>query len=96
MRDEYHDVTVYTKEGCQPSKATKIFLMKHGVSYTEINISKNELMRDRLIELGYTAVPVVEWRVNGQQGSWSAFQPDEIELLAKRFRAVTAPTDGCK
>ncbi|MFE2997966.1 glutaredoxin domain-containing protein [Nocardia sp. NPDC059246] len=82
MSDEYHEIVVYTKDNCQPCKATKIYLMKHGIPYTEINLSKNHLMIETLVEQGHTGVPVVEWNVNGEQGSWSGFRPDDIEALA--------------
>ncbi|ATL70749.1 glutaredoxin family protein [Nocardia terpenica] len=83
MTDEYHhDITVYVKDDCQPCKATKIYLLKHSVPFTEVNISQSPLVREALIEQGYSSVPIVEWNVDGNTGSWTGFRPENIEELA--------------
>ncbi|QIS16465.1 glutaredoxin domain-containing protein [Nocardia arthritidis] len=81
MTDLYYDITVYTKDNCQPCKATKIYLMKHGIPFAEINTSRNPQVQEALTAQGYKELPVVEWNVNGKQGAWSGFRPDDIEAL---------------
>lgn len=82
MTDTYYEITVYTQDDCQQCKPTKIYFTKHGIPFTEINISRNPMYRDALIEQGYLSVPVVEYNVNGETGSWTGFQSEKIEELA--------------
>lgn len=76
------EVTVYTQDNCPPCKATKIYLLKNSIDFSEINLSRNPLIRDYLIEQSYRETPVVEWRVGEDSGSWSGFEPENIEALA--------------
>lgn len=71
-------VTVYTKEDCNPCKATKRRLTKKGISFQEVDIEVNPEALDRIKELGYMGVPVVVTR----ETDWNGFKPDLIDAIA--------------
>lgn len=70
--------TVYTKPACVQCDATKRLMDNLGISYEAIDITKDEEAYTRLVDMGYQSVPVVITN----NGSWSGFQPDKINLLA--------------
>lgn len=84
-------VTLYTCDDCQPSKATRIYLLKYGVSFVEVNVGKNRQAIRLLVEHGHEFLPVVEYDVAGTKGSWCGFEPEKIEELAELTMGVGVP-----
>ncbi|MEU4709474.1 glutaredoxin domain-containing protein [Nocardia salmonicida] len=72
---------MYSKDNCGQCRATKAYLLKHEISFAEINISENLPMVEALIEQGYREVPVIEWTVGEASGSWTGFESENIEAL---------------
>ena len=81
-------VTVYTKPDCVQCDATKRTLNKHDIPFTEINLSDNMDVLDRLTAAGWMRAPIVE-TADGQM--WSGFRPDKIRDLASP-KAPWAPS----
>lgn len=67
-------VTVYTREGCMQCKATIRMFQSKGVDPHIVDITDNDSARDRLVEQGYTQLPVVTC----DGGEWSGYRPDLI------------------
>lgn len=67
-------VEVYTKPSCQPCEATKRYLTRYGVAFTE-RAAADHL--DALRALGFAEAPVV---VAGDR-SWSGSRPDALRGL---------------
>ncbi|MGW0245088.1 glutaredoxin family protein [Nocardia goodfellowii] len=78
----YTEVTVYSRANCPQCSATKIYLRKHGVDFTEVDITYKPIVSAALIEQGFKQVPVVEWFIDGKTGSWSGFESERIEELS--------------
>jgi len=77
-----YEVTVYTREGCGPCRATKAYLGKYGIRYNEVDGTNNSLVVDALIEQGHREFPVIEYNVIGyESGSWSGHRADNLEAL---------------
>lgn len=72
-------VTVYTKNHCQPCRATKRRLDDLGVDYVEINVEDDPDTRQRLIDAGFLESPVV-YPESGDP--WSGFRPDKLAALS--------------
>lgn len=70
-------ITLYSKPACVQCTATKKALDKTDISYNVIDISQDNDVRDLVLELGYTSVPVV---VSGDK-HWSGFRPDLLSQL---------------
>lgn len=79
-------VTVYTKTVCPQCIATKRRLDTLGVPYTEINIEHDEKAYKRVVEMGFSAAPVV---VAGDD-AWSGFRHERLGALAKDASANAA------
>lgn len=78
-------VTVYSKPGCAPCKATKRRLQKLRVPFTDVDTSRDAVARERVQELGYTSVPVVEvvggiWETSHH---WQGYRPEKLDNLRK-------------
>lgn len=75
-------IDVYTKDACQPCKATKRKLDQLGVAYNEHHAPDH---MDTLAPLGHTEAPVVV--VTNVEGDmvehWAGFSPDKLEGLAR-------------
>ncbi|MFE7717530.1 hypothetical protein ACFU44_00640 [Nocardia rhizosphaerihabitans] len=59
-----------------------MYLAKNEIAFAEINVSRNPLALEALIEQGHASVPVVEWNYEDQSGVWAGFRPEDIEALA--------------
>lgn len=70
-------ITVYSKPGCVQCQATMRKLDKRGAAYEVRDVTQDERAYQRVRELGYQQVPVVE---TGEQ-HWSGFRPDRIAGL---------------
>lgn len=54
------NVKVYTMPTCSHCKEAKSFFERNNVEYEEIDITKNEKARNKLLSKGYTSVPVIQ------------------------------------
>ncbi len=81
-------VTVYTKLDCVQCDATKRTLNKHGIPFTEIDLSANADALDRLKAAGWMRAPIVE-TADGE--TWSGFRPDRIRELTP-LKSLRAPS----
>lgn len=77
-------LTVYSKPGCQPCKATKRWLDQHKIRYRDIDITESPEAAEVVRAMGYSGVPVVvvpfdDPNLPGHH--WYGFNPDELEKL---------------
>jgi glutaredoxin-like protein NrdH len=70
-------VTVYTKSGCSACRATAIYLRRHGIEFTEIDLDNDDGARAEIARMGYTSAPVV---VAGEV-HWSGFREERLRGL---------------
>lgn len=71
-------ITVYSKPLCVQCDATKRALSKAGVTYEDVDITKDAEALAHVKALGYAQAPVVVT----DAGHWSGFRPDKIKGLA--------------
>lgn len=71
-------VTVYSKNNCMQCKMVKKWLGEHHVAFTEINIDEQPEFVEKVIEMGFSAAPVV---TKGEV-AFSGFRPAELAKLA--------------
>lgn len=80
-------VTVYTTgPACVQCNATKRWLNKHGIAFTEINITTSPEDANAARALGYTEAPVVVVS-NGDPETdlhWSGFNPMSLANYTKQ------------
>lgn len=77
-------ITVFTRPGCGPCRATCRALDKAGLAYDVTDISTDDEARDYVMALGYLQAPVV---VAGDE-HWSGFRPERIKNLSRKEVAV--------
>ena len=66
---------VYGKsKGCITCQQTKMFLDMNNVEYEFIDVEQYVAARERLVDLGFAALPVIE--VDGEM--WSGFDPGKL------------------
>lgn len=70
-------VTLYSKPGCNPCRLTKRALDSKGIKYVAKDITEDPTALERVRELGYQTVPVIE---AGDQ-HWNGYQPDRLASL---------------
>lgn len=68
-------IAVYTKSNCQQCTATKRWLAKHAVEYTEINLDEDHAAWDYVTDLGAKQAPVI---VTEHGTWWTGFRPDML------------------
>ena len=71
-------LTVYTLPDCIQCTMTKRALDNAGLTYTVIDLTRDEQAAELVKQLGYTSAPVV---IVGAI-SWSGFRPDMIKTVA--------------
>lgn len=74
-------ITVYTKPSCVKCNATKRALAKAGLSYEEIDLTKDEDALAKVVSLGYQEAPILFVDDN----HWGGFRPDKIKALAREL-----------
>lgn len=74
-------LTVYTKPGCGPCKATIRHMTRHGIPHTVVDITKDKLAEATILGLGYVSAPVV---VFDEYTHWSGFRDDLIDTYKPR------------
>ncbi|MDO4888555.1 MAG: glutaredoxin-like protein NrdH [Actinomycetaceae bacterium] len=72
------NITVYTKPSCVQCNATKRALDKAGLSYGEVDLTKDAEALEAVKALGYQSAPIV---FAGDE-HWAGFRPDRIKALA--------------
>ena len=83
-------VTLYTKPGCQPCKATKRWLDKNDVEYTTKDVSLDPADIAAVKELGYEGVPVVIVSTGDPEVEihWQGFHPDNLKKYTHSTKAA--------
>lgn len=79
-------VTVLSRPGCMPCRATHRDLTRRGIGYESIDAEQAPEAIDTARALGHSELPVVI--VTGDDGieqSWSGYRPSRIENLAARL-----------
>lgn len=71
-------ITVYSKPVCPQCDATKKYLTKMDVEYTEIDISQDEAARQEVLDMGYKQTPVVK----SGDVHFSGFRIDKLREIA--------------
>lgn len=71
-------IVIYSKNGCQPCRMSKMLLDNRNVEYEERNVDTSEQYLEELKELGLKGVPAVV--VNGELEA-VGFQPDVLNSL---------------
>lgn len=72
-------ITVYSKPNCMQCNFTKQFLDDNHIIYKEIDVYEDEMALNRVKELGFQSLPVVE--IEGEE-PFFGFRPDKLQLLA--------------
>lgn len=78
-------VRVYSKPGCQQCVATVRELTKLGIEHTYLDITEDPASYQRVVDLGYGGVPVVE----AGDMHWHGFRPDRIKSLTTAADDIT-------
>lgn len=73
------NVTVYSKPNCMQCDFTKKFLDDNDVAYQVINVYEDETALNKIKEMGFQSLPVVE--IEGEE-PFFGFRPDRLEALA--------------
>ena len=87
-------ITLYSKPACVQCTATKRALDKAGLTYTTIDVSKDEVALERIMAMGFQQAPVMELdelvedtqeRGDGvtYTTAWSGFRPDLIAQITQ-------------
>jgi glutaredoxin-like protein NrdH len=73
-------VTVYSQPHCQPCKATKRWLDKNQVTYTEVDVTTSPEDAEAIRALGFKEAPVVIVSTGDPETDlmWSGFIPDNL------------------
>lgn len=71
-------ITVYSKPSCVQCTATKKHLDRMGIDYRVVDVTEDPEAYDRLLALGFRAMPVVETPDN----RWAGYNPGMLDQLA--------------
>lgn len=73
-------ITVYTKPGCPPCRATKKWLDNRGVDYQTVDVTTSPADLAAIKALGYEGVPVVivSGRTPETDLHWHGFHPTNL------------------
>lgn len=78
-------VVVYTKNNCQRCRMTKRRLTAKGVDFDEVNVEGEPYAADRLRDMGFREMPVVDEIGAGDKSAmWSGYRVDRIDALARK------------
>ncbi|ODR27274.1 glutaredoxin domain-containing protein [Mycolicibacterium porcinum] len=73
-------VTLCSKPGCPPCKATKRELDKLGLEYQQVDVTADPSAAEVVKALGYNSAPVV---VVNADLHWTGFRPTQLALLGE-------------
>lgn len=79
-------ITVYSKPYCSTCEATKATLTKHGIEFEEIDFTADPDAMDKIVSMGYQQAPVVVVEQDGEETSWSGYEPIKIAQYAMGTR----------
>ncbi len=71
-------IVVYSMPACIQCTATTREMDRRGISYSVIDLTKDEAAFAKVRAMGYMQAPVVET----ENDHWSGFRPDKIGALA--------------
>ncbi|WP_433584570.1 glutaredoxin family protein [Microbacterium hydrocarbonoxydans] len=82
-------VTVYTKENCQPCKATMRYLDERGIVFDEFDVADPESLAAAKA-LGYSGAPVVVFTPGHGESAdhWYGFRPDKLDAVVATLEGV--------
>ena len=77
-------ITVFSQPNCQPCIATKRWLSKREIDFTERDISQDEDARTDAIDMGFTSTPIITVRNanGGLEDCWSGLNPSKLKEWA--------------
>ncbi|WP_029923876.1 glutaredoxin family protein [Nocardia otitidiscaviarum] len=81
------EITVYSRPGCQPCKATIKKLNSLGADYRKVDVTEDAEALDYIKSLGYLQAPVV---VAGGE-HWAGYSPDRITEAVAAWQASGQP-----
>jgi len=83
-------ITVYSQPQCQPCKATKRWLDKHDIPYTEVDVTTSPVDAEAIRELGFKEAPVVIVSTGDPETDlmWSGFIPDNLRKYTHSTKAA--------
>ena len=83
-------ITVYTQPYCQPCKATKRWLDKRDIPYTEVDISTSPDDAKAILALGFKEAPVIIVSTGDPETDimWSSFHPDNLTKYTHSTKAA--------
>lgn len=73
-------ITVYSKEHCQPCRATERMMGKLALDYDVVSLDENPDKVQVFKAMGMMESPIVE----AGEEMWSGFRPDRIKALGQR------------
>lgn len=74
------DVLLYSTPRCIQCVATKKNMERLGVTFTEVDLTKDTEAHQFVTSLGYSSAPVVYLN---EEEHWSGFRPDKILTITK-------------
>lgn len=78
-------IVVYTKNNCQRCRMTKRLLTAKGVDFDEVNVEDEPDSADRLRDMGFRELPVVDESGAGDKSAmWSGYRVGRIDDLARK------------
>lgn len=88
-------VTVYTKPGCQPCRATKRKLDDLNIDYDTVDLTEELALGFR--DEGLSSAPVVEVDLgSGATWRWAGFAPSQIEKLDHAYDCADPECGRCE
>jgi glutaredoxin-like protein NrdH len=86
----HRTVTIYTQPRCQPCKATKRWLDKRDITYTEVDITTSPADAAALKALGFQEAPVVIVSTGDPETDlmWSGFDPNNLIKYTQSTKAA--------
>jgi glutaredoxin-like protein NrdH len=83
-------VTIYTQPRCQPCKATKRWLDKRDITYTEVDMTASPDDATALKALGFQEAPVVIVSTGDPETDlmWSGFDPNNLTKYTHSTKAA--------
>lgn len=83
-------ITVYSKPNCQPCKATKRWLDKRDIPYTEVDITTSPKDLEAIQSLGFQEAPVVIVSTGDPEADimWSGLHVDNLTKYTHTTKAA--------
>ena len=75
-------IVVWTKPNCVQCTSTKRFLDKHGISYTEYDLTEHPDQAAKFRDAGYATAPIIVTNTD----TWAGFQYAKLHQLTKEHQ----------